>query len=414
MDIFWALLALIYSTDHHRSPFINAASPKKATVPFVCGGLDHTPSSTAPPFDSIHLSPDIGTLELLCEQPASRGVNYLRNHQIAVPTQSVDIKMTTLTYITRTSRRPDPQMAFTFGLLAANLAAAVFESCLYGILLILFVSTMYFWGRRRRAGRGGTRRTSPLFVGIVALFAMVTAHWIMVIFQIFYAFVHLGGSEPADTFYADLSQPSELIKMIFFAIALLIGDGLIIQRLWVIWGKKTQILIFPLFTWVGMGMSFVGIVYQFSKWEPALRGLPFLADLKPWLTMATVFSFATSIYSTALIASKIWRINKGIRALSAGTGKGMMPILAIIIESAALQTLWLMVTFFSVLLTADLAFTVTDPFPTIVAICNMLIHCRVGLGWAQGSTKTEDSVRMKSRSLDAVWCVGLSIILVGY
>ncbi|KAJ7488907.1 hypothetical protein FB451DRAFT_680234 [Mycena latifolia] len=290
---------------------------------------------------------------------------------------------------------------FTFDLLAANLAGAVFESCLYGILLILFVSTMYFWTRRRRAGRSGTRCTSPLFVGVVALFMMVTAHWIMILFQIFYAFVHLGGSEPADTFYADLSQPSELIKMIFFSIALMIGDGLIIQRVYVIWGKKTQILIFPLFSWAGMGMSFIGIIYHFSKWEPALRGLPFLEDLKPWVTMATVFSFATSIYSTALIASKIWRVNKGVRALGVG-GRGVMPILAIIVESAALQTFWLMVTFFSVLLTADLAFTVTDPFPTIVAICNMLIHCRVGLGWAQGSSATEASVRRKSESADAV------------
>ncbi|KAJ6527912.1 hypothetical protein DFH09DRAFT_162725 [Mycena vulgaris] len=70
-----------------------------------------------------------------------------------------------------------PIAGFTFDLLAANLAAAIFESCLYGILLILFVSTI-FWARRRRgsqAGRRGTRCSSPLFIGVVALFTMVTA-----------------------------------------------------------------------------------------------------------------------------------------------------------------------------------------------------------------------------------------------
>lgn len=68
-----------------------------------------------------------------------------------------------------------------------------------------------------------------------------------------------------------------------------------------------------------------------------------------------------------------------------------------------------MVTFLSVLLTADLAFTVTDPFPTIVAICNMLIHCRVGLGWAQGGSSAgthqsswRPATRPKSETDDAV------------
>jgi hypothetical protein len=56
---------------------------------------------------------------------------------------------------------------------------------------------------------------------------MVEKHWIIVIYQAFHAFIYLDTAAAADEFYADLSQPSELLKSGVFYIAVVLGDSLV-------------------------------------------------------------------------------------------------------------------------------------------------------------------------------------------
>jgi hypothetical protein len=63
-------------------------------------------------------------------------------------------------------------------ILPANLATLVLESFLYGLLLLLFISTVYFFATRRTlAGASQTARhhfTSLAFLGLAAPFLVVT------------------------------------------------------------------------------------------------------------------------------------------------------------------------------------------------------------------------------------------------
>jgi cell division protein FtsW (lipid II flippase) len=63
-------------------------------------------------------------------------------------------------------------------LVPANLVTLVLESFLYGLLLILFISAVYFIATRRTlASTNQTARhhfTSLVFLGVTALFLMVT------------------------------------------------------------------------------------------------------------------------------------------------------------------------------------------------------------------------------------------------
>ncbi|KAJ6514602.1 hypothetical protein DFH09DRAFT_998839, partial [Mycena vulgaris] len=140
-------------------------------------------------------------------------------------------------------------------ILPANLATLVLESCLYGILLLLFISTIYFLATRRTlVGHNQSTKhhfTSLVFLGVTSLFRVITAHWIVVIYQAFFAFIHLASATAEDAFYADLSQQSEIIKVILFSSSILIGDSLIIYRLWIIWGLNRYVVIFPTFTLIG-------------------------------------------------------------------------------------------------------------------------------------------------------------------
>jgi hypothetical protein len=64
-------------------------------------------------------------------------------------------------------------------ILPANLTSLVLESYLYGILVILSTSTIYFFATRRTlAGKNQAPRhhfTSLVFLGIANLFLVVTA-----------------------------------------------------------------------------------------------------------------------------------------------------------------------------------------------------------------------------------------------
>jgi hypothetical protein len=63
-------------------------------------------------------------------------------------------------------------------ILPANLATLIVESFLYGLLLLLFISTIYFLATRRTlAGTSQTTKhhfKSVVFLGVTALFIVVT------------------------------------------------------------------------------------------------------------------------------------------------------------------------------------------------------------------------------------------------
>ncbi|KAJ7730808.1 hypothetical protein B0H16DRAFT_1584892 [Mycena metata] len=268
-------------------------------------------------------------------------------------------------------------------ILPANLATVVLDSFLYGLLFLLFTLTVYFLATRRTLA--GTRRTtkhhftSLVFIGVAALFLVVTVHWSIVIYQAFFAFIHLANPVAEDAFYANLGQISEVIKNIFLFIAILLGDALVTYRLWVIWGRNRLVVMFPLFALSGLAVTALGIIIQLTHWEPKLRGTLFHDESQPWTVTGFVLSLLANIYSTGFIIFRIRRVGEG----KSRSDSRLMSFLAISVESAAFQTLWLIVAAMTQFGRSDVEFIATDTFPAIVGISNTLIHARVGLGWSQ-------------------------------
>ncbi|KAJ6478143.1 hypothetical protein C8R47DRAFT_642166 [Mycena vitilis] len=141
-------------------------------------------------------------------------------------------------------------------ILPANLATLVLESVLYGILLLLFISTVYFLATQRTlAGPRKTARhhlTSTVFLGVAALFIVVTIHWSIVIYQAFYAFIHLGSAAAEDAFYADLAKSPEVAKAIVLFTAIILGDALVVRRLFIVWSGNWRVVLLPMLFLLGM------------------------------------------------------------------------------------------------------------------------------------------------------------------
>ncbi|KAJ7181230.1 hypothetical protein C8R46DRAFT_599297 [Mycena filopes] len=276
-------------------------------------------------------------------------------------------------------------------ILPANLATLVFDSFLYGLLCLLFLLTVYFLATRRTlAGTRHTKRhhfTSLVFIGLSTLFLVVTIHWSIIVYQAFYAFIHLATVAAEDAFYADLGQVSEVVKSILLFIAILLGDALVTYRLWVIWGRNRVVVIFPVLALGGVAVTSVAMTYQLTQWQPKLRGTGFYRTFRPWAVTGFILSLLANMYSTGLI---IYRICKHGKSKS---DSRLMSLLSILAESAALQ---------SQFGGSDVEFIATDTFPAIVGMSNTLIHARVGLGWSPSSDSLGNPPPRPPEAKDAV------------
>lgn len=130
------------------------------------------------------------------------------------------------------------------GILPANLAGIVLESCFYGAFVLLFISNAYFLAAR---DSGKTRRNfaSLMFLGAAGLalvvtivsscsqftFALLTErkHWVIVIYQAFFAFTYLDNKAAETTFYLDATHWTEIIKQTLLLASILMGDSFVVS-----------------------------------------------------------------------------------------------------------------------------------------------------------------------------------------
>ncbi|KAJ7742989.1 hypothetical protein B0H14DRAFT_2637528 [Mycena olivaceomarginata] len=276
--------------------------------------------------------------------------------------------------------------------LQASLAQLVLESCLYGILLILFVSTVYFMATRRTlaSDRQSTRHhfTSLVFFGLSGLFLSTTAliqalkHWITGIYQTFLIFPPDGGAVTEQAFIANPTKGGDIVGAASSLVAILLADFLVIYRLWIVWARNRGIVIFPLSCFTGV----VAIVYEFVGSKSTDHEIPFLdkQELKPWVAIGSMLSLLSSLYSTSFIGWRILKFN-----WKTTSDSGLMFFLAILVESAALQTIWLIISAATLLAGSHVEFIATVGFPAILSISNLLIHARIGLGWSQESADAQ-------------------------
>ncbi|KAF9806387.1 hypothetical protein IEO21_08680 [Rhodonia placenta] len=273
-------------------------------------------------------------------------------------------------------------------LLSADLAAICIESLFYGIFLVLSIASLYVLTRRGRETSdpriGGTTLWSmitPMSLAAVSLFMTNMAHWIINVYRIFQAFVILDDETERIQFLGDLPQPSDVCKLSVLMASLIIGDMMLVYRLWVVWAYNKVVTFPPLCSLLGLIVCAIGALYEISR---AYDGESLFASAPgDWITANCVFTLCTNVYSTGFIAWRIWRANKEARRFG---GVNLMGVLGILVESAALYTAWTILFFVTFLLQSNLAFFFSDTYSAIAGIAFMLINVRVGMGWAPRAT----------------------------
>ncbi|KAF7341177.1 hypothetical protein MVEN_01852600 [Mycena venus] len=284
-------------------------------------------------------------------------------------------------------------------LIAANLATLAIGSLFYGMYLVLFFISMYMLLRRHnkthtshKSRKDNSIFKSMVFVSAILLCLVVTLHWTTIIYRAFIAFVALEHGAEAEIFFNDHTQLTEIIQNGLMSVAILIGDSLIIHRLWVVWDSKLVIAV-P----VACLASFT--VSSFISLRIAWKSTDIFDN--PLLKMNAVLTLLTNIYCTAFIIWKIWTITK---VSMPSDGMNLRHFVVIVVESAGFYAIWAV--FFSATYEAhsNLQSTVIQTAPALVGIVNALIHTRVGLGWTSEQTEKmpEPSSPLMFRGREAV------------
>ncbi|KAI0739701.1 hypothetical protein C8Q80DRAFT_198319 [Daedaleopsis nitida] len=294
---------------------------------------------------------------------------------------------------------------------AANMAAIPIECTIYGIFLVLSMTSLVLLARRRDfpsrnspGMRTNSKRRlcgvwfasardmckSPLLIANILLMLTVTAHWIMGIQRLFIGEVTLGGGQAAVAFYTELKDKTDVARITVLFVVMLIGDAVITYRTWLVWGRSTPIIIVPALTISASITTGIGLLRACGA-SSADKSL-FDTTIKRWVTAYCIAFLCTNLYGTITIAYRIWSTNRLLRSrIFAGEGD-LTSTLAIFIESAAMSTAWAVM--FLVLYTTNSALEVLGPGcgPAVIGVAFMLITVRVGLGWGHNSTPVTSGV----------------------
>ncbi|KAJ7713982.1 hypothetical protein B0H16DRAFT_1702213 [Mycena metata] len=253
-----------------------------------------------------------------------------------------------------------------------NLADLVIATLLYGMYLIIFVISIYLMAMhenpRREPGKLAPLFKSTVFVSGILLFITITAHWISVVIRNFQGFIYVNDGLSVNTFFSDDSQTLSTVDDVFIALSVVIGDAMIIYRLWVVWSFNKIVIIAPVLSLIGLVIC--GIF--------AARATQNVQDIPndTELVLVMVFTLVTSIYCTVFIS---WKIRQITRNCMPAGGLNLRDVMAMIVESAALYTCWLI--YFSIThqLNSTLQY-IASSLTIVVGIANALIHARIGMG----------------------------------
>ncbi|KAK7054162.1 hypothetical protein R3P38DRAFT_1484862 [Favolaschia claudopus] len=198
-------------------------------------------------------------------------------------------------------------------------AAAFFEvligSFLYGLFLLLAIlSTMLYV---QRISREGTRfhrtltRTilrKPMIMGGLLISLVVSVRWILDVIDAAHGFLYLGDSE----FY--FLAPVGLRRATgvgFLLASVVVGDTMIIYRLWIVWNKSTAVVVFPILTLLAMLVGAgIDVAHRLTVTPPG-ESL-FSQILGRCIVQESVFSLVTNVYATVLIAYRICTTTCGV------------------------------------------------------------------------------------------------------
>ncbi|KAL4267665.1 hypothetical protein AB1N83_000951 [Pleurotus pulmonarius] len=195
-------------------------------------------------------------------------------------------------------------------LILAILLAAVMETLLLGAYLVVFASSCRtIFAARRRGWLKGALSNGLLAVDF-AMFLSIIAHWALGIARLFEG---LGHDHTAALEYFHLISEGKLVaKVALYVFQCLLADIIMVLRLYYVSMKSLGICALPILTTSGLAVAGSGLVWQLTTAQPYRD--PFISG--QWVWSCFTLTLATTMYSTSVIAYKLWSSYKSVQNMN--------------------------------------------------------------------------------------------------
>ncbi|KAF8582243.1 hypothetical protein K439DRAFT_1351653, partial [Ramaria rubella] len=263
-----------------------------------------------------------------------------------------------------------------------------------GTYLVLFTACIYVvvFRRHRDSTRNKTKINKPMLATSILIFCMLTAHWILNVARAFDAFIKFRDIDGGPiAYYSNLSETKNVIKSGLLVATILTADVIMVWRLYIVWARNHWIIIPTVCSVIAyVAVAGTAATFQFSQLSPGVA--PFHGASATWIATTFATTLATNVYATVMICFRIWRHNRAMRVLG---HSDLTSTIVIIVESAAIYSLGMAVTFFSFLARSNVQFPELDAVSSVMSIKGIvfsLIIVRIGLGIGLGEQRNNVSL----------------------
>ncbi|KAJ7708688.1 hypothetical protein B0H17DRAFT_1030505 [Mycena rosella] len=264
----------------------------------------------------------------------------------------------------------------------AGIISTVLEGALYGFSVLMFLATLW----TLTSGRKYAQINIAMVVVACLLFILSTIHIISDIKRIYSGLVLFRDTYPGGppAWFANVSDPSFVFKNAIYAVQTALGDGVVIYRCYVVW-SSIWVIVFPVILWLSVVATGIGGVYILSQ-PTADSGDIFFQRSGQWITAFYATTLTCNLCATALLAYRLWMIERSVHRSRVGRGL-TKPVLMVIIDAGALYSVTLFTALVCFVSKSNGQYVVLDMVTPIISIAFYMVILRIGI--AQNSRSRE-------------------------
>jgi len=206
------------------------------------------------------------------------------------------------------------------------------------------------------------------------------------------AVVILGGKIPLTAYFADITRKKQIAATALFEFEVLIADFILLYRLYHVWKPHWWISIIPVLGWLGGWICSGFLIHVMGHGE--ISSGVFQHKVKQWITTSFSFTIANNVFCTVAIIVRIWGSHHAVAKASLNSYGWR--VLRVFVESAALLTLSMTLTFGAFLGGHNIQYTFLDATSPIIGISFVLIMLRLNSNNHGSSTASNSMVNQRS------------------
>lgn len=280
------------------------------------------------------------------------------------------------------------KMAVSYSL--AFFLGVFFQTLLVGVFIPLLIVATYAQWKKISNGQkiNAVMAFTTIFFGLA-----IPTHWILGMRRAIMAALYLPSDVTIGQYFEPPYSTDEIARWGIFQLQLVIGDFVMIYRMYHIYDKSLLACLIPSITTSGLIAIGSGLTNQLRHLETPAEN----RALNAWVTSCFCVTLFNSAFMTAAIIYRLWKVHRETVETGANrkSDSVILRAMRVLVESAALWTFFVSMNFLAFVAKSNLSYTFLDMTSPAIGISFCLIIVRLG---AIAPEVREDSWESSQRS----------------